>query len=111
MAKLVLGEGEEGWELTEERGEMEVHKIRFAFLLEEYASVCVRGGYFITRVCVRDRVSLCVCACLCLCVCVCVCMCVCVWFFRVHFSGFLFPSSLNSSIQYHEELRFTEKHI
>ncbi len=42
------GERGGGGELREERGEMEVHKIRFAFLLEKYASVCMRkqGVFF-----------------------------------------------------------------
>jgi len=41
MAKLELGEGARaGGEVRKERGEMEVQKIRFAFLFEKYASVC-----------------------------------------------------------------------
>lgn len=45
-------EGGGGQELREERGEMEVHKIRFAFLLEKYASGGVRRGDVLFCVCV-----------------------------------------------------------
>lgn len=41
-----------GGELREERGELEMHKIRFAFLLEKYVSVYVRRGiFYILSVC------------------------------------------------------------
>lgn len=41
MAKQGMegGGGGEGQEVREERGEMEMYKIRLAFLLEKYASV------------------------------------------------------------------------
>lgn len=41
------GGGGEGQELREERGEMEMYKIRFAFLLEKYASV-ERGSFILS---------------------------------------------------------------
>ena len=79
MAKLELGEG---GELRGERGEMEVHKIRFAFLLEKYVSVHVRRGDVLFGVCV------------------------CVIPLGL-LEGFIFPFSLNSSVQF----RYIEKHI